>query len=206
LLLLWRTWPVWHVLEREGGAPGALWRGLGEVEVGAWRGLGVAAIVAVLLGAILTLAWPGLVAAGMRWPATLAFAVAAPLLHFLLQRIAPASPLPFEQLLAAVELDGDAIAEPLHAVDDLDAALYAAARGGRVDRALSLLDAGANAHALPPPGSDQRTLPMLAAILPDLRLLRTLIQHGVDLNACIRRHGARCWPPRATAGMAAPKP
>ena len=95
LLLLWRTWPVWHVLEREGGAPGALWRGLGEVEVGAWRGLGVAAIVAVLLGAILTLAWPGLVAAGMRWPATLAFAVAAPLLHFLLQRIAPASPLPF---------------------------------------------------------------------------------------------------------------
>jgi ankyrin repeat protein len=183
LLLLWRTWPVWHVLEREGGAPGALWRGLGEVEVGAWRGLGVAAIVAVLLGAILTLAWPGLVAAGMRWPATLAFAVAAPLLHFLLQRIAPASPLPFEQLLAAVELDGDAIAEPLHAVDDLDAALYAAARGGRVDRALSLLDAGANAHALPPPGSDQRTLPMLAAILPDLRLLRTLIQHGVDLNA-----------------------
>ena len=39
LLLLWRTWPVWHALEREGGPMAALWRVLGEVEIGAWRGL-----------------------------------------------------------------------------------------------------------------------------------------------------------------------
>jgi len=183
LLLLWRTWPVWHALEREGGAPGASWRALGEVEVGAWRGLGVAAIVALLLGTILVLAWPGLLPADLRWPVAIGFAALAPALHLLLQRIAPASPLPFEQLLAAVEDDAAPFADAPLAEDDLDAALYAAARGGRVDRALSLLDAGANAHALPPPGNDHRTLPMLAAILPDLRLLRTLIQHGVDLNA-----------------------
>jgi hypothetical protein len=124
--------------------------------------------VALLLGAILALAWPGLVPTVGRWPAAIAIACLAPLLHWLLQRIAPASPLPFEQLLAAVDLDAEAPVEPMHAVDDLDAALYTAARGGRVDRALALLDAGANAHALPPLDSaDQRTLPMLAAFLDE---------------------------------------
>src|SRR5688572_18064781 len=183
LLLLWRTWPAWHALEREGGQPATLWRSLGEVELGAWRGLGVAAIVAALLGAILALAWPGLVASGVRWPAVAALVLASPALHFLLQRIAPASPLPIETQLASFEADADD-AEPATVVDDLESALYAAARGGRVDRALALLDAGANAHALPPADErDQRTLPMLAAMLPDLRLLRALIQHGADLNA-----------------------
>jgi ankyrin repeat protein len=183
LLLLWRTWPVWHALEIDGGPVAASWRSLGEVEVGAWRGLGVAAIVASLLGAILALAWPGLVGSGARWPLSIALGLAAPALHWLLQRTAAPSPIPFEQLLAAVDTD-DAPIDAVVADDDLEAALYAAARGGRVDRALALLDAGANGHALPPAGErDQRTLPMLAAILPDLRLLRTLIQQGVDVNA-----------------------
>jgi ankyrin repeat protein len=183
LLLLWRTWPVWHGLEREGGAVGGWWRSLGEVEIGAWRGLGVAAIVAAVLGAVLALAWPGLVPSGLRWPAVGGLVVFAPVLHWLLQRVAPASPLPIEAQLAAFESDTDA-GEPVSLDDDLDTALYAAARSGRIDRALSLLDAGANAHAFPPVDErDQRTLPMLAAILPDLRLLRMLIQHGVDLNA-----------------------
>ncbi|HET6434442.1 MAG TPA: ankyrin repeat domain-containing protein, partial [Xanthomonadaceae bacterium] len=62
--------------------------------------------------------------------------------------------------------------------------LYAAARNGRVDRALALIEAGADPHALPPPGErDQRALPVLAAVLPDLRLLRALIAAGVDVNA-----------------------
>ncbi len=66
---------------------------------------------------------------------------------------------------------------------DLDAALYAAARAGRIDEALSLLDSGANPHALPAPSArDQRSLPMLAAVQPDLRLLRALILAGVDIN------------------------
>lgn len=66
---------------------------------------------------------------------------------------------------------------------DLDAALYSAARAGRIDEALELLESGANARAMPSPTSrDQRTLPMLACVHPDLRLLRALIVAGVDLN------------------------
>lgn len=183
LLLLWRTWPVWHDLEREGGALPDLWRRLGEVDIGAWRGLAVAAIVAGLLGAVLAFAWPGLVPALLRWPLAAVLAIAAPLLHWLLQRAPVAAPLPIEAQLAAFEQDADAT-DGTALDDDLDTALYAAARGGRVDRALALLDQGANAHAFPPADErDQRTLPMLAAILPDLRLLRALIQHGADLNA-----------------------
>jgi ankyrin repeat protein len=184
LLVLWQTWPTWHALEREGGAIGALWRALSEVEAWAWRGLGVAAIVAVLIGAVLALAWPGLVPGAMRWPMVIALCVVGPVLHLLLQRVPAATTLPIESLLAAMEPEDD-VADPGPAVeDDLDLALYAAARGGRVDRAMSLLDMGANPHALPAADDrDQRTLPMLAAILPDLRLLRALIQHGVDVNA-----------------------
>src|SRR5690606_6936916 len=63
-------------------------------------------------------------------------------------------------------------------------ALYAAARSGRVDRALALLEAGADPQAPPPGGArDQRSLAVLAAVLPDLRLLRALIGRGIDLNA-----------------------
>ena len=187
LLLLWRTWPVWHGVEREGGAWRAHWRLLGEVEIGAWRGLGVAALVATVAALVLLLAWPALLPPMARWPLAGVLAIFSPLAHWLLQRVAPPSPLPIADQLAAFEgeafpEDGDA--EPAARESDLDAALYAAARGGRVDRALALLDAGANAHALPPADErDQRTLPMLAAVLPDLRLLRVLIQHGADLNA-----------------------
>jgi ankyrin repeat protein len=183
LLLLWRTWPVWHVLEREGGPVGNAWRSLGELEIGAWRGLGVAAIVAALLGAILALAWPGLLPASMRWPVAFALALGGFALHWVLQTIAVASPLPFEQLLAAADTD-EAPVEPIAPHDDLDIALYTAARGGRVDRALALLDAGADPRAARrPTNATSARLPMLAAILPDLRLLRALIQRGVDVNA-----------------------
>src|SRR5690606_11205464 len=77
----------------------------------------------------------------------------------------------------------DAVPEDI-ADGDATAALYAAARSGRVDVALALLEAGAaDAHALPDPaGRDQRVLAVLAAVLPDLRLLRALIARGVDLN------------------------
>lgn len=62
--------------------------------------------------------------------------------------------------------------------------LYAAARTGRVDRALALLDDGANPLAAPPSGDkDQRGLAQLAAVLPDLRLLRVLIERGIRLDA-----------------------
>lgn len=66
-------------------------------------------------------------------------------------------------------------------------ALYEATRNGRVEDALARVEAGVDVHALPAPDwRDQRSLAMLAAVLPDLRLLRLLIARGVDPN---RRHG-----------------
>ena len=184
LLGLWRTWPVWHALERRGGRLSETWRRLPQHDAGAWRGLGVAAALALVLAGIVLLAWPGLLSPGWHWPLALAWALALPVLHLAVQRVAApaavAAPLDF------LELAGTAAAavEPLPEAGARVAELYAAARGGRVDRALQLLEAGADAHAPPPAGErDRRSLAVLASVLPDLRLLRALIGQGVDLNA-----------------------
>ncbi len=77
-----------------------------------------------------------------------------------------------------IEPDADA-SPPI----DGPALLYAAAAQGRIDDALQLLQSGVDPHALPDPASrDQRTLPMLAAVQSDLRLLRALIQARIDVN------------------------
>ncbi|HSM10055.1 MAG TPA: ankyrin repeat domain-containing protein [Lysobacter sp.] len=182
LLGLWRQWPLWHALERDGGSLPALWRELDELERGAWRGLGVALAVAALAAAVLLLAWPGLLDGSTRWLLAAGFALVAPLLHWGLQRIAPADALMYLGD-GAVDDAPAAEADAIAAGEPLEPALFAAARAGRVERALELLDAGADLHAMPPPGDrDQRDLAVLAAVLPDLRLLRTLIARGVELN------------------------
>ena len=99
----------------------------------------------------------------------------------------------FDETTTASLLDSppeDDIAEPIaptKSAGDLataNADLYAAARAGRVEHALALLEAGADPLALPPDGErDQRGLAQLAVVLPDLRLLRALIQRGIALNA-----------------------
>ncbi|KRG71938.1 ankyrin repeat domain-containing protein [Pseudoxanthomonas dokdonensis] len=181
LIGLWRTWPLWQELEREGGALASRWRLLAERDFHAWRGLGVAALVATQLGIGLLLAWPGLLAESNRWTLAVAGVLLSPALHWGLQRVVAARGLPVVQMPAPVA-SADTAA-PVEEHPNLDHALFEAARGGRVERALELLDAGADAHALPAPGSrDQRSLGVLAAVLPDLRLLRALIAHGVDLN------------------------
>jgi uncharacterized protein len=78
-------------------------------------------------------------------------------------------------------------APPSETPPDPAEALYEAVRAGQVESALHLIAAGADLHRLPGPDQrDQRSLAMLAALLPDLRLLRELIARGVDPN---RRHG-----------------
>ncbi len=187
VLALWRTWPVWRALEVEGGAPLALWRRLPRQQVDSWAGLGAALAIALVLGGWLLLAWPGLLGDGVRWGLAAAWAAAGIPLHLWLQR----TPAPAEQaapldFLAATELVQSAPEALPPAPEDpvaLVQALYAAARGGRVDHALQLLEAGADPHAPPPEdGRDRRSLPVLAAVLPDLRLLRALIARGIDLN------------------------
>ncbi len=67
---------------------------------------------------------------------------------------------------------------------DPDLRLLQAAHDGQVDIALEALAQGGNPHQLPDGGAkDQRSLMMVAATLGDLRLLRALIGHGVEVNA-----------------------
>jgi hypothetical protein len=62
-------------------------------------------------------------------------------------------------------------------------ALLAATRDGDIERALALIEAGADPNTVPSPGDrDQRPVLMLAALLPDTRLLRALIAKGADVN------------------------
>lgn len=183
LIGLWRTWPLWRWLEGEGGTLAEHWRALGNTDTRDWQGLVAALLLCLPLAGILILAWPGLLPAAARWPAAAACVVLWPLAHAGLLRMAAPSPLSADALLEEARVVENAEAETIDD-SDLDGALYDAARHGRVERALGLLDAGANPHALPRTDDrDQRTLPMLAAVLPDLRLLRALIAHGVDVNA-----------------------
>lgn len=188
LLAAWRAWPLWQGVERDAGNIAGHWRALAGLDVGGWRGLGAAIIVVALAGLVLLLGWPALLPDGARWGVAIAGAVLSPLLHWQLQRIAPADalPIPVYVLDDDVEEDGAATATqmPLEDGQDPVAALYDAARTGRVDRALALVEAGADPQAPPPEGDrDQRSLAVLAAVLPDLRLLRALIARGVDLGA-----------------------
>ncbi len=62
-------------------------------------------------------------------------------------------------------------------------ALLAATRDGDIERALALVEAGADPDTAPRPADrDQRPVLMLAALLPDTRLLRALIARGADVN------------------------
>ena len=64
-------------------------------------------------------------------------------------------------------------------------ALLFATREGDIERALALLEAGADANTAPEETDrDQRPVLMLAALLPDTRLLRSLIAKGADVNRC----------------------
>ena len=190
LVAAWRAWPLWQRVEREGGGIAPHWRALATLEVGDWRGLGAATMVVAMAALPLLLGWPGLLGDGARWIVAAAGAALSPLLHWQLQRIAPAPALPVpvyvlgdDEGLDDVEVAGPG-AQLFDDGQDPAAALYDAARAGRVDRALALLDAGADPAAPPPPGDrDQRSLAVLAAVLPDLRLLRALIARGVELGA-----------------------
>ncbi|MEO8809162.1 MAG: ankyrin repeat domain-containing protein [Rhodanobacter sp.] len=61
--------------------------------------------------------------------------------------------------------------------------LLAATRDGDIEQALALVAAGADVEMAPlEDDRDQRPVLMLAALLPDTRLLRTLIAAGADVN------------------------
>jgi len=66
---------------------------------------------------------------------------------------------------------------------ELDATLLCAAHSAQVNLAVAALERGADPNALPGPDlRDQRSALLIAVTLPDLRLLRTLIGKGADVN------------------------
>lgn len=67
---------------------------------------------------------------------------------------------------------------------DLDEMLLRSVRAGQTDLALAALARGANANTVPKPDDrDQRSVLALATLNPDMRLLRSLIARGADLNS-----------------------
>src|SRR3546814_1184100 len=83
----------------------------------------------------------------MHWVLAATSAVLWPLLHAGLQRMPAPEQLP--EAMPIVEMGGADDEPPLEFEGDLPAMLYDAARRGRVDRELELLDAGADPAALP---------------------------------------------------------
>ncbi|HHW4680342.1 MAG TPA: ankyrin repeat domain-containing protein, partial [Xylella taiwanensis] len=187
LLTLWCTWPLWSQIERGPCTLRSSWYVLPRHDLASWPGLGTAVLVLMIGSVAVVLVWPGLLAPSMRWILSSVSALLAPPVHLLLQWIQPRGltarnvPPTARELLAEVAAVPERLA-PI-ASDRLVADLYEAARTGRVDHALQLLEAGADPHALPfAKARDQRSLMVLAAILPDLRLLRELIVRRVDVN------------------------
>lgn len=180
---VWRSWPLWHGLLRGTGTLAELKHLLGSPEVNAWRGLGVAGGVALALFAGIAMAWPGLLPEAVRTGAVAVYALALPGLHWLIQRVAAPEVRPATLKIVSMPVSAEPVLHVPEPEGDPDAALYEAARTGRVERALEWLEAGADPYALPlAEARDQRSLGVLAAVLPDLRLLRALIAAGLDVN------------------------
>ena len=178
---LWRLAPAFVRAARDGGPLRALLAVVPGTVAGA-HAFAIAAGVLVVIALGLALAWPGLMPAAWRTPALLAHPLLALACHVAAFeagafRAAARPSLPVATLEAGPELPTPGIElEP-------DARLYAALRDGRIEAALAALDAGASPLALPAPGEkDQRTLPMLATLLGDMRPLRRIIAAGADLN------------------------
>lgn len=67
--------------------------------------------------------------------------------------------------------------------ESMDARLLRCARAGQTELAVAAVARGADPHSVPPEGDrDQRSVLVLATLGKDMRLLRSLIEKGADLN------------------------
>jgi uncharacterized protein len=201
---LGRYWPAFALplidLPRGRGALSLVRRSLAEADrlVAADRSasrsvLAALALLVLLGGALLTGLAGAELPSGLRAGLGLGWSLLlAPFLCFVLVALVEPARLasartPVPELPSAVPVASAAaeppLAMPAAAASDPTARLYAAARAGRIAVALTALDAGGDPLALPDPDErDQRSLPVLAAVLGDARLLRALIARGIDLN------------------------
>lgn len=205
LLALWNTWPSFVRAARVGGNFRALLAAGRDGDEGsdssdAFGLIAAIALLAVVLAGLL-LVWPEpLFNDASRAPLLFGHLVLATAVQVLLalpsrtnRALTAAGETRITQPSARVEpvltreWDATQRVEPeieASASDPNDAqALYRAIGDGESENALALIAAGADVHALPADdASDQRTLAMLAALLPDLRVLRALLERGIDIN------------------------
>ena len=181
ILIFWRHWP-WLALAEQGSDRVSKWLALDSAPQA----------YSFMPGLITTLQWFAVIALGLSFGLnefiSSSFFLPALLVHFLLS-------ISLHWRLHAIEITSvrKAVDDPAlkpasilinqkHTVAE-PVSLYAAARRNQVDAALTAIQNGADINALPDSQDvDQRSLPMLAVLLSDLRLLREVIARGVDIN------------------------
>ncbi|HEV2608067.1 MAG TPA: ankyrin repeat domain-containing protein [Xanthomonadaceae bacterium] len=187
LIMLWRYWPVFARAERNGGGLAGFREAANhDGDAATLPGLVIALAIAAILALVLCAGWTGIVATSQsRILLLIAQAVIAPLLHAAIHRLGREMPRGAHAEAAAVRI----AAQPaplkfeFEDIGDPNLRIYAAARAGRADEARVALTRGADPKRLPDADDrDQRSLPVLAAVIGDLSLLRELIGRGVDLN------------------------
>ncbi|HTA65707.1 MAG TPA: hypothetical protein VK753_09390, partial [Xanthomonadaceae bacterium] len=192
LIVFWRYWPVFARAERTGGGLADLYETATEdTDVATGSGLLIALAIAAILALVLCASWDGVTTPILRTILFVAQAVIAPLLHasiHTLGRKPPRSRYDYTEP-AAVSPSRKSAPAPVpapisfEAIGDPNVRVYAAARAGRADEAIAALRHGADPKRLPDPDDrDQRSLPVLASVIPDVSLLRELIARGVDVN------------------------
>lgn len=212
LLLLWRVWPAFGLVliwddaypeeERGSWILTAVSRGVsfarhltGEHELFFSHGLPVAMAQLVLVCLAVGIAGLGEgLPSELRMLALLVYVAALPIAQLLIAnrclralltahraRHAAGAAVP----VAPEAVDGELPRELPGGLDqhELDAALLHATRSGQVELALAALERGADPDTVPTAGErDQRSVLMLAATLPEVRLLRALIAKRADVN------------------------
>jgi len=209
LLALWRVWPAFGLvfIDRRRGRGGSLpatrsvraaWELTDENELFFSHGLGVAVCVFVLAQGALAVSGDGVpLPEKHRWLLwTIYGGLLAPLTQWLmLRRCAAAWLIEYRRRRSerarestpesseAARIAAENVELPASAGEDLDAVLLRCVRAGQTHLALAALERGADPDAVPPPDDrDQRSVVVLAAVNPDMRLLRGLIARGADLN------------------------
>ena len=180
-LIYWRHWP-WLALAEQGSERVSKWLALDSAPQA----------YSLVPGLLLTILWFSVMALGFSVgldnfiPTSLFLPALA--LHFVLSVVLHWRLHATEITSVRKAMDDPVLTPASKLINEKPASvepvsLYAAARRNQIEAALTAIQNGADVKAMPEgTDADQRSLPMLAALLSDLRLLRELIARGVDVN------------------------
>jgi uncharacterized protein len=185
----WRFSSFVHNVERQRAHWASHMQNANQTEPLAWNGLPTALAITFLLCIAGLLLMPQLLNGMTRTVWAIAFPLASIAAHWTILRSTPAAraqrevPIP-APLPIVEEIETDYL--PVRNEPDaasLNDQLFDSLQRGQIHQALAALDAGADPHTLPAADQkDQRSPVMLACLLGDMRVLRRLIESGVDVN------------------------